>query len=403
MSAPRPNETTGPAPRLLNAGFLAICLSTLCYFSAYSVVLPVLPHDVTERLHSGNLSVGIVAGAFAVSAIFTRPSAGRLGNRVGRRFLMIAGSLIAAGSISCYGLAPDVPLLVLLRLVTGVGEGFFYTGSATLVSDLAPPERRGEAISYFSVAIWTASGLGPALGQVIYTNEGAPVAFFCAGAFSLFAALLARRVPRIPVPAIEEGSRPPLVHKKALGAGAVLALSTAGSTAFNAYIPLYVSKLHLGGPEFVFLLYAVIVLSVRTFFARLPDQWGPLRTGTAATTSMALGFVLVALVGDPVGLYLGTAVLAFGNSLIFPALMSMALNGSNARDRSSIVGTFTAFFDVASGLGGITLGAVAAATSYRGAFAGGGAYAFFALVLLQARVGRRLEPVGPEELGEAAI
>jgi MFS family permease len=377
--------------RLLTPQFLAVTAATAAYFLAYGAITPVLPRFVTSDLGLGNFEVGLVVGIFSVSAILTRPLAGRLGNIAGRRWLMLAGSLLAAISIASYGTASGLWMLLGLRLITGVAEGFFYTGATTLVSDLAPEHRRGEAISLFSVAIWIGNGLGPAVGQVTYRAAGANASFLLAAAFSGLALVLSLAVPQMRVPHVEGEARPPLIGRQGLAPGFVLALSIAGTTAFNAYVPLYADHLHLGQVEFVFILYAVIVLGVRIFFARLPDQWGPMRTGTAATSTLAGGFLLIAATGSIWGLYAGTVLIAIGNSLIFPALMAMALHGLRPRDRSSTISTFSAFFDVSSGFGGISLGAVAALGGIRWAFVGGAAYAAGGLAMLRTSIARRLD------------
>jgi MFS family permease len=377
-------SATGNKERLITREFAALMATTTFYFLAYGTVTPVLPLFVTHHLHGGNLAVGLVVGSFAVSAIVTRPLAGRLGNRAGRRWLLFVGSLIAGGSIAAYPAAGSTWMLVGLRLLTGVGEGCFYTGSATIVSDLAPPSRRGEAISLYSVAIWIGNGLGPAIGQNVYRAGGATASFLTAAALCGVAVLLGSRITE---PVVDHGEilRTPLVHRRALLPGWVLALTIAGTTAFNAYVPLYVRGLGMSGPQFVFLAYAAVVLGIRIVFATLPDRWGPIRTGTVATSSVGLGFLLVAGVHTALGLYLGAVVIALGNSLIFPALMSMALAHASPRERAPIVGTFSGFFDISAGLGGIVLGTIAAAGGYRVCFASSAAFAASGLGLLRTR------------------
>ena len=87
---------------------------------------------------------------------------------------------------------------------------------------------------------------------------------------------------------------------------------------------------------------------------------------------------------------------------LFCFCMLLALREVPESQRGSVVGTFSAFFDFANGTAGLMVGAIAAATSYRGAFAGGAALAFVAFVLLRAGFGQEarapIEPVEPELL-----
>ena len=388
--------------RLVTADFFAVTAAAFFFFLGSGTVIPVLPHFITGSLGGGSLAVGAVVGAFSFSAVLTRPSAGRMGNRVGRRVLMIAGAAVAGLSIMCYGAASTVGVLALFRLITGFGEGMFFTGSATLIADLAPPERRGEALSYFSIAVYLGIGLGPAIGESVSRDAGVATAFVVAGLFSLAGAVVSVRVPqgrlaerrddaRADAPAEAPAERAPLVQRKALGPGVVLALGLMGFTAFQAYVPLYADKLHLRGSQYVFLLYAGVVLLVRIGGARLPDALGPTRTGTYATLAIAAGLGVVAFVPTRAGLYAGTMVFAVGMALQYPALMTLAVNRADERERAAVVGTFTAFFDLAQGAGGILLGGIAAIGGYRASFAGGAICALVGLVVLRARVA---PPVG---------
>jgi MFS family permease len=87
------------------------------------------------------------------------------------------------------------------------------------------------------------------------------------------------------------------------------------------------------------------------------------------------------------GLVAGTAVFAAGMSLLYPALMLLALTAVPDHERGSVVGTFSSFFDLSQGLGALILGGVAAASGYRGAFAGGAVAALIGVVLLQLGIG----------------
>jgi predicted MFS family arabinose efflux permease len=98
-----------------------------------------------------------------------------------------------------------------------------------------------------------------------------------------------------------------------------------------------------------------------------------------------IGFVIMGTYESPVGLVVGTIVWSLGHSLAFPALMSMAVKGAPASERGSVVGTFTAFFDLAFGLGAMAAGGIVDLTGYRGGFFTSSIVAGAGLLLLQAR------------------
>jgi MFS family permease len=104
-----------------------------------------------------------------------------------------------------------------------------------------------------------------------------------------------------------------------------------------------------------------------------------------ALSGSALGLGLMAGWRSVAGLFVGTAVFAAGMSLLYPALMLLALTAVPETERGSVVGTFSSFFDLSQGLGALILGGVAALSGYRGAFAGGAVASVIGLLMLQLR------------------
>jgi MFS family permease len=118
----------------------------------------------------------------------------------------------------------------------------------------------------------------------------------------------------------------------------------------------------------VFLVYSVVILSIRLFGATIPDRLGAARTVRVALAVTLAGLLLMAGWAAPAGLFLAAAVLGVGQALAFPGLMTIAIRAAPASERGAVVGTFTAFFDLAYGLGAATLGGVAEAVGLRGTF-----------------------------------
>jgi MFS family permease len=375
-------------PRLVTPTFVLVGLASLAYFTADGVLIPAVPLYVEGPLGGGDVAVGVSVGAFSATALLLRPWAGRLGDRRGRRLLMILGGALVGLSVAAYAVATAVPALVAFRLVTGVGEAFFFTGAASVVTDLAPEERRGEAVSFFSLALYLGIGIGPMFGEAAIRALGFGVTWLIASGVALFSALLALGIPETrPEVSPDEDVPTRLVHPSALLPGAVLLTSVMGQAGFFAFLPLYAPQVGLGGSRFVFLMYSAIVIAIRSFGARIPDVLGPERCSRISLLFSAAGLAISGTWRSPVGLVVGTAVFAVGSSLAFPALMVLALRGTSARERGAVLGTFTAFVDIAFGLGPASLGFVATAGGYGGVFlaASGIAVVGFTLLFLRTR------------------
>ena len=370
-------------PRLVTPTFVLIALATLAYFVSISVVLPVLPLYVRGPLGGGDVSVGVAVGAFSVTALLVRPWAGRLADRRGRRLPMLIGTGVVTTFVAAYVAADSVPVLVALRLVTGAGEALFFTGAASAIADLAPDDRRGEAISFFSLALWTGIAVGPVVGEVVLGEAGYDRVWFVAAGLGLLAFLftLRVRIPRVHV----EGSPSRLIHRGALLPGTAVLSSIWGAAGFFAFVPLYARELGLSGSRAVFVLFSGIVLAIRFAGARLPDTMGPMRAARLSLVVSAAGLAVMGVWGTTVGLFVATAVYAVGQALAFPALMALALRGTSPGQRGAAIATFTAMVDVGFGIGPAALGFVAEGFGYGGVFLVGSVVAVLGFTLLLAR------------------
>jgi MFS family permease len=369
---------------------------------ALGVVLPAVPQYVEDELGGSSVSVGIAVGSLFVGAVLLRPLVGRFGDRVGRRVLIVFGAAVVAVSIALYGVVASLPFLVGARLLTGLGEAAFFVGAATMITDLAPPERRGEAISYWSVAVYGGLAFGPVLGEAVLDHEGFATTWMVAATLAVVAALLGLCTRDVPRPAAQAPPGP-IINRAAVGPGTVLFSGLISLAAFTAFIPLYVGQVGLHNADVVFLLYGGIVLAVRIFGARLPDSLGARSAGVLALGANAIGMTVMAVWGTTAGLLVGTAFFAIGASLLYPALLLLALGGAPESQRGSVVGTFSSFFDLSQGIGSLLVGVMAAATSYRGAFALGAACSIVGFFALRFHTVRRGRSAHVDEAGALAV
>jgi MFS family permease len=383
MTEPRATQTDGATTRLLTPRFLIVVTSGLFYFFAVSMMVPVLPDYVEYSIGANSIALGVVGLSFSVGAISLRLYAGRIGDRVGRRVLIIGGALVVAGSTLSYGVVHAVWWMIVMRVVTGFGEAGFFVGAATMITDLAPPERMGEAISYWSVAVYGGFAFGPVVGDYVRGDKRYELAFVVSAVLALIAALVGLLTVEVP----REIGEPPehLIARRAVLPGMVLFLGLIPLAGFGFFMPLY-ARHELGihsGP--IFLLYGILILVVRVFGARLPDRLGGRDSGAIALVLTGSGIGVAAAVPTVIGLVLGTIVLAAGMSLLYPAMFVLALDGVSDAERASVVATISSFFDASQGVGAFICGAVVAVSGNRGAFTTGAVAAFIGLVLLRAR------------------
>lgn len=353
-----------------------VWLATLLGFLAIGAVLPVLPRYVKGPVGGGDIAVGVVVGAFALSAVVGRPIAGRLADVHGRKPVVLAGLLLMATSSALLLVPGGVPWLVFARLVVGVGDGWLFTAAVTWVIDLAPEDRRGQTIGLFGIAVWGGLSIGTVIGQGVFNATGSyDAVWLVAAALPLAGAALALRLrdPHVPAPA---ATRPRFrLPGPAIAPGLALALANIGFGTMAGFVVLLLDDRGIAHSSTAFTVFAAAVVLTRLFAGRVPDRFGAAPTAACAFAAEALGLAVLAVAESYAIALAGALVMGCGFSLLFPALALAVVSKVDDRERGTALGAFTAFFDLGVGLGGPLAGAVAAASGYPQAFWAGAACA----------------------------
>ena len=103
------------AGRPVRTAFVGVFAAALLAFLGLGAVLPVLPRYVKGPIGAGDLAVGVVTGAFALTAVLCRPVAGRVADARGRRMVVVVGALFAALAGVLYFVPAGVPGLLVAR------------------------------------------------------------------------------------------------------------------------------------------------------------------------------------------------------------------------------------------------------------------------------------------------
>jgi MFS family permease len=348
---------------------VGVFVSTLLAFLAIGAALPVLPGYVRGPLRAGDVAVGIVVGAFAVTAVVCRPLAGRQADARGRRAVLVAGALAMALGGALYLLSRGVASLVAARLVVGAGEGAVYTAGATWAVDLAPEDKRGLALGLFGLSVWGGLSLGPLAGELLRSGVGYDAVWTATAALPLAGALIALRLPE-PPRAAALGAPAPLAFfpRVAYRPGIALALANVGYAALAGFVVLHLRARGIGGGASVFTAFALAVFACRVVLSRVPDRAGARRTATAAGLLEAVGLAVIAVAHSLAVALCGAVVIGVGFSMLFPSLALMVVGRVGGDRRGSALGAFTAFFDIGVGLGGPIAGATAALAGYPAVF-----------------------------------
>jgi predicted MFS family arabinose efflux permease len=345
--------------RLFTPAFIRLSLADLAYFTSVGVTFHALPLYVTGRLGGDTASAGLAFGAYGITALICRPFAGRLADQRGRRPLLVLGAVLAGLGMVGIAFADSVPLVVLLRLVQGVAEAAFFVAGFAVLADLAPPARRGEALSYNSLGLYLGIALGPPLSEFLVERWGFTSAWLAAAVLSAAAALLGLTIGETrPAPSGDEG-RSRLIHWPAIPAGIGFFTSLAAAGGFVAFAALHSAAIGMSNTSLALLVYGSAVVVGRIALARVPDRLPPLPLGSAALAMICAGLVVMAVSPTRTALLAGVLCVALGVTFSTPAFFTAILATAGPGERGAASGTASAFIDLGLGFGPIALGLVA--------------------------------------------
>ncbi len=386
-------------PTLLTPRFVALVSGVTLYFLGLNMTLSVLPLFVEGELGGTDAQVGIAVSSFGLAAACIRPVIGPLGDRHGRQRLIVSGAIVAGLAAIATATATSLGMVIAFRALAGLGEAAVFVGAASAAQDLATDERRGEAASYFSLAIYSSLFLGPPLGEWISETFGNDTAWVLAGGLAVLAASTGIVAPGAPTEPPPKPERRVLLHRAALRPGAVLFLGLLGYTGFLAFAALHAEEVGIANTGTVFTVFALVIIFLRIFAAKLPDQLGPIRTSRISLSCGAVGLAVLAVWTEPVGVYVGAAILAVAQSFLFPALFALVVDDAPDAERSHAISTLSMFFDLAFGLGGPVIGLVSDTFNRSTAFAVSAGIATFALAVCGRILGDVTPSISVREIG----
>lgn len=335
-------------------------------FLVTGVALPVLPLHIQGDLGLGTFIVGLVAGAQFGAALLSRFASGNYADTRGAKRAVVIGLLLAAASGIFYLAslrflgAPATSAAILLagRGVLGAAESFIVTGALAWGLGLLGAQNTGKIMSWVGLAMYVAFAVGAPVGTALYARFGFISIALATGVIPLVT--LALVAPVRPVPPSAR-ARPSVI--RVVGAvsvpGVGLAFTSAGFAALTTFSVLLFTQHRWPRAWLPLTVFAVAFVIGRAVLGHLPDRIGGVRVALVSAVIEAAGLLLIWIAATP-GVALAGAMLAgFGYTLVYPAFGVEAVRRAPVENRGLATGAYTAFLDLALGLGNPALGLVA--------------------------------------------
>jgi multidrug resistance protein len=188
------NHHSTPGREIRMGKLLVLMITAFVDMVGFAMVLPLIPFYAASMGATGFI-VGLLISAFSVAQLVSAPSWGKVSDHFGRRPAVILGLLISALAYVVFGLAETLWILLLSRVVQGVGGGTVGVLQA-YVADASKPEDRAKGLGWLSAATSAGAVVGPAFGSLFVQWWGHRGPGFGAAGFCLLSMLFAWRFLR---------------------------------------------------------------------------------------------------------------------------------------------------------------------------------------------------------------
>jgi DHA2 family multidrug resistance protein len=148
---------------------LTVTLATFMEVLDTSIANVALPH-IAGSLSAGQDESTWVLTSYLVSNAIVLPLSGWLSSIMGRKhFYMSCVALFTISSALC-GFALNLPMLIVFRVLQGIGGGGLQPSEQAILADTFAPAKRGMAFAVYGIAVVMAPAIGPTLGGWITDN-----------------------------------------------------------------------------------------------------------------------------------------------------------------------------------------------------------------------------------------
>ena len=315
-------------------------------------IFPYLPVFLQDEAGASLWWIGVIAAAYFIGIFAVSPFAGRLSDRVGRKPLLVGGTLLYGVSTLLFITTTEPALFVLFRLLEGVSVALIVPAGQAFVAEITTDRNRSQAYGWWTTAQFGGLLIGPALAWPLYELGGGEglwafySIFLFGSALSLLAAVALALLVHEPEHAARARrkavARPPLRSLLTAPVVAILIIVATAEFTMGAWEVVWSIWLDSQGRSFAFIGLTWIAFSAPMLLSflggRLADRHSRFALMTAGFAVQGLMWFVFSLTEIP-AVYIAAAVvggLAF--ALAFPAKQGLLVQISPPRWLGSVQG-----------------------------------------------------------------
>lgn len=342
---------------------VVLVMAAAFFFMFSNMYCNPLINGYAKELGASSAFAGVIVGMMSIVAMFLRPIAGNLTDHFSKYQLSFIGGLLSFVGVLGYVFTPNSTLLLIFRLVNGLGYVLCTVCMTTWLSYLVPFSHVGEAMSFYGLMNALAMALAPAISIDLYRVIGYRLAIVISAVAALMVVVTIQFVGNRAQPA--KDVQPVSIHhlkiiqRDSVPVAAMVGLFAIPYFATQADIVTYVEQRHLSiAVGAYFMIYAVVLLAIRLV---LRNQFDTVRFGVwllASVLATVFYLIMLAVMDNNWEMALAAAGMALGYGTIYSVCQSTAMMLAPTTDRGLASATFFLGIDIGMSLGPIVGGII---------------------------------------------
>ncbi|OXS57378.1 hypothetical protein B1A99_18005 [Cohnella sp. CIP 111063] len=357
------NETSSQS--YWSSSFIRICLCTLLLFSAFQMLLPILPIYMAGNGNSKS-EVGWIAGLITIAAVLIRPFIGYALDHYNRRLIVLFGSSALALAAGAFTLSTSTGWMATVSLALGIGWGIMTAAYATIVSDLIPAGRQGAGIGTFMMFGFASMAVGPYIGGWLIEEYGPTVLFVTASlltVLSLIVFLTGGVIGSTSRRGLSAGEQQPvlkrLFEQSALFPALLILLFTIGYGGIISFVSLFGMELGVKNGGIFFLLSNIAAMLVRPAVGKMFDTKGHAAVLLPGIVIGILAMIVLSTASTPTMFIIAACLYGLSFGAVQPFILAWTIQRASPERRGAANSTFLVGMDGGISLGSISFGFVA--------------------------------------------
>ena len=321
------------------------------------MIIPELPAYLTSL--GGEDYKGFIIALFTLTAGISRPFSGKLADTIGRRPIIIFGSVVCIVCSLIYPLLTTVSGFMLLRLAHGFSTGFSPTAITAYAADIVPDHRRGEAMGIVGVSINLGSSIGPPVGSYLKNSFSMETMFYASSGVALISMLLLLGLQETlenkqsfhPSQLLLKKSD--IIDKDAILPAIVLGLAYIGFGTVVTITPDQCEYLGMSNKGLFFTSFTVCSIMSRLVAGTVSDRLGRVLVIRVSVIMLVLSHILMGRTDSAAWLLMASGCLGFSLGIGMPALFAWTIDRCREERIGSAMATVYIGLEVAIGSGAL--------------------------------------------------